>query len=240
MPLEFERKGIDQEYMGWVMGIFALAMIFVSPMMGTFIHHFGRRWAIGLGALLTGVSFLVFAGISYIEDNTTFLILSFAMRLLQGIGTTMIQVTFLSIVASFYPSTREWLIGMLEAAMGAGITLGVFFGTALFAIGGYVFMLTVFGIIFVVMAILVPFIFPPVLDMYTNMQQSEDSGSGHDDEKSPSISEVMKEANVTTFGLLAMPSYTFPALCGGLGYFNFDFVNPILPLRLVKLGLTES
>lgn len=108
-------------------------------------------------------------------------------------------MSYLSIVASFYPSNRELLIGLFEAAIGAGMMLGPFIGTVLFAIGGYVFMLVSFGVVFIVLAFFVPYIFPEMLDLYTNMappsseqQQDKESNSGQ------TINEVMKEVGIST------------------------------------------
>ena len=77
------------------------------------------------------------------------------------------QVTFLSIVANFYPSNKEWLIGLLEACAGAGMMLGPLIGLGLFSIGGYDFMLISVGLTFLVLASLIPFLFPKSLDCFT-------------------------------------------------------------------------
>jgi MFS family permease len=70
----------------------------------------------------------------------------------------------LSIVSTFYPSNREFLIGLLEALAGAGMMLGPLIGTGLFALGGYDFMLISFGGLFIVFAFLCPLVMPKVLD----------------------------------------------------------------------------
>jgi MFS family permease len=73
----------------------------------------------------------------------------------MGLGTTLMQVTFLSIVANFYPSNKAWLIGILEACAGAGMMLGPLMGTALYALGGYNFMLTTCGVVFLILGFFV-------------------------------------------------------------------------------------
>lgn len=76
----------------------------------------------------------------------------------------------MSIAASFYPSNRQWLLGMLEAALGGGMISGPFFGTILYSIGGYVFMLVAFGIAFILLSLAVPFIIDKELDMFTDFE----------------------------------------------------------------------
>ena len=45
---------------------------------------------------------------------------------------------------------------------------------------------------------------------------------------------------MTALNLFMIPGYTLAAVAGLLGYFQVDFLNPILGLRLVALELNES
>ena len=58
----------------------------------------------------------------------------------------------------------------MEAGAGAGMMLGPLIGTGLYAIGGYVFMLTFCGCTFLVLALLVPCALPKYLDKYTDAE----------------------------------------------------------------------
>jgi hypothetical protein len=53
---------------------------------------------------------------------------------------------------------------MLEAAAGGGMMLGPLIGSGLFYLGGYVFMLSSFGVVFFIIAIGFPYILPKFLD----------------------------------------------------------------------------
>lgn len=106
----------------------------------------------------------MFAFITYIESKELFIVLSFLARVMQGVAFTTIQVTCLSIAATFYPKHRELLIGIFEAAAGGGMMLGPLIGSALFYIGGYVFMLSSFGGVFFIFAFSFPYILPKFLD----------------------------------------------------------------------------
>lgn len=103
----------------------------------------------------------------YIESNFWYVAVSLLLRICQGAATVLIQVSYLSIVATFYPSNRDWLIGIFEVAIGAGMMMGPFIGTVLYSMGGYVFMNVAFGSVFLVLALLVPKIFPSMIDLYT-------------------------------------------------------------------------
>ena len=85
----------------------------------------------------------------------------------MGLGTTFMQVAFLSIVAQFYGDRRGWLIGILEACAGMGMMAGPLIGTCLYALGGYLFLLLVCGTVFGLCACAVPLVFPKYLDLKT-------------------------------------------------------------------------
>lgn len=57
MPLEYANRGIDATAIGYVIGIYSLAMIVVSPLMGAIIQKIGRRWPIGIGSLTMSLTF---------------------------------------------------------------------------------------------------------------------------------------------------------------------------------------
>jgi MFS family permease len=132
--------------------------------MGYVIKRVGRRIPIIFGCYCVALSLQILAFINYLESRPLFLFLTFVARIMQGIGFTLIQVTCLSIAATFYPLHREWLIGMLEASIGAGQMIGPLIGTALFYMGGYVFMLSSLGGIFFTIALFFPTILPKFLD----------------------------------------------------------------------------
>lgn len=74
MPLLFKKRGIEETVIGYVIGIYSLSMIIISPLMGSIINKIGRRKPILIGALLMGFSFQIFALSTYIESNFWYVI----------------------------------------------------------------------------------------------------------------------------------------------------------------------
>lgn len=70
------------------------------------------------------------------------------------------------------------------------------------------------------------------MDLYANPED--------DDGENASISEVLLELGTTRTKLLKKSNYLFPLICGMLGYFQFDFINPILSTHLDDMGLSEQ
>ena len=80
LPFEFKRKGIDQDWIGYIFAIYSVAVIFCSPLVGKMICKYGRRNLIVLGMLLMGASFVVFGFTSDIEHKETFITMSLLNR----------------------------------------------------------------------------------------------------------------------------------------------------------------
>jgi MFS family permease len=57
MPIEIVKAGVDESVMGWIIGVYSLALITVSPFMNFIIDRVGRRYPIIFGTLMLGISF---------------------------------------------------------------------------------------------------------------------------------------------------------------------------------------
>jgi len=104
--------------------------------------------------------------------------------------------------------------------------LGPAFGTLLFVIGGYNFMIFFFGGSLIFVAISFQFLLPASLDLHT--------GEGESDER--------EGANqVSKMELFRHPNYLFALIDMGVGAIALNFYATILSLRLIHtFGLSES
>lgn len=118
-------------------------------------------------------TFWGFAAISLVDNKIVFILFSMLLRLMQGIAFTLIQVTCLSIAATFYPSHKVLLIGYLEAAAGAGMFIGPLIGTGFFAIFGYRFMMVGMGVMFFIGTVIVYKVLDEFLDDFTIMAKNK-------------------------------------------------------------------
>ena len=61
LPFSFKKKGIDQEWIGYIFSIYSVAVIVCSPMVGKMINIVGRRNLVVFGMAMMGMSFVMFA-----------------------------------------------------------------------------------------------------------------------------------------------------------------------------------
>ena len=177
LPFEFERKSIDQTWIGYIFSMYSLAVIVTSPMVGTMMSIMGRRTLIISGLLLMGISFMMFALISNLDNKQLFISSALFNRFLQGFSSSLIQTTMYSIATNFFPDHKDAMVGYIEAVTGVGLIMGPLLGSFLYALGGYQFIFWVFGGIFIVFSFFVKCIMSSEIDGVPHSTPSLRSGS---------------------------------------------------------------
>jgi len=122
--------------------IFVVLQTFFSPFQGYLVDKFGPRLLLAIGALLTGLSWVLAAGI----DSLTGLYLTYG--LLGGLGTGIIYVGAVGLMVKWFPDRRGFAAGVVAAGYGMGAVLTTFPITNSLASNGLGDTLILFGIIF--------------------------------------------------------------------------------------------
>ncbi len=125
------------------------------------------------------------------------------------------------------------MIGMLEATAGLGMMFGPLLGESLFKIGGYNFTFYSYGSLFLVIVAIFPFVLPKSLDLYTDNEEKSPDGPQE------SVVETTT-SSVTTLSMFKDLNYSFCAVAGFMAYLQFDYLGPILAIRLVEFDLSQS
>lgn len=89
-------------------------------------------------------------------------------------------------------------------------------------------MLYSFAVFFISLALVIPKLLPEKLDLYTDMEKDKS-------EDSTEISDTEELRVVSLKSMLKDPNYVLAALAGCLGYFQYDYLGPILAIRLADL-----
>jgi len=82
MPLEFTAKGVDENMIGVVVGIMALARIVASFAAGNFIHKIQSRTGLSIGLISVGLSIQGFGMLEYLDSPTTIVVLALVLRII--------------------------------------------------------------------------------------------------------------------------------------------------------------
>jgi MFS family permease len=122
VPFYAKDMGASDTMVGVLAGSHAFAALMTAPLWGRLSDRYGRRPAILLGIITSGVAFLVFA----VTDNLWVLLLS---RLFQGAGAGTIGVVQAYVSDTVEPNQRAKALGWLTAATSAGVMLGPVIGS---------------------------------------------------------------------------------------------------------------
>ena len=77
-------------------------MIF-SPIVAKAMNFYSRKNVLMFGLALEGVSMIVFGLMIFIEDRTTYVILCFIIRAVEGAGNACLSCSSSAIAASNFP-----------------------------------------------------------------------------------------------------------------------------------------
>lgn len=112
-----------------------------SPAQGWLVDRFGPRALIAIGAALTGLGWVLSARV----DNVWMLFLTYG--LLCGVGTGVVYVGVVGLMAKWFPDRRGFAIGIVAAGYGMGAMLTTFPISSMLSSSGAPMTLIVFGVI---------------------------------------------------------------------------------------------
>ncbi|MBB3214099.1 oxalate/formate antiporter [Herbaspirillum sp. Sphag1AN] len=121
---------------------------FFSPFQGSLIERFGARRLIGLGTLMSGLSWVL------ASQASTIGMLYLSYGLVGGLGTGIVYVGVVGQMVRWFPDRRGFAVGMVAAGYGMGAILTTFPISAALAGKGLETTLWQFGLLFAVIGVI--------------------------------------------------------------------------------------
>ena len=132
-PKIAKEKGIPLWMVGIVFALNPFGNMIASFFIGRYLNKLGRKNVVISSYFFTALSLLLISPIEYL-DRTYVIILSFASRLVAGVGSCCLFTTVTTIFTSDYPDQIQIMIGRMEACIGLGLIIGPMLGTGLYSI----------------------------------------------------------------------------------------------------------
>ncbi|WP_428981043.1 oxalate/formate MFS antiporter [Lichenibacterium dinghuense] len=201
---------------------------FFSPFQGYLVQRFGPAPLIGLGALLTGLSWVL---ASY-ASSLAALYLSYG--LVGGLGTGIVYIGVVGLVMGWFPERRGFAAGLVAAGYGMGAILTTFPIADRLAASGYRAALFEFGLIFAVVGVLAAAGLrrPPVAAVAEAPSSARDTATG---------AMLRHPAFWLMFAMMALMSTTGLMVTTQIGFFAGDFGvtgATVLGMAALPLALT--
>ena len=152
LPSVFAEKDIPGFWVGLVFAWYSIAVVIVSPFIGTILKKTGTANLIAIGLFMMSISIVPIGYLIEIENDTTTLAVALLLRTLQGTASAAINTTCYSLAANKYSSNTLFVVGMMEGMSGVGIVIGLLGGSAVYEAMGYEAVFITFGLILLAMA----------------------------------------------------------------------------------------
>ncbi|KAL1124503.1 hypothetical protein AAG570_001129, partial [Ranatra chinensis] len=136
-PREAGLKGMSPSVSGFVFSFYAFVVFATSPFFGKILPFMGAKFLFMSGMFLAGGCNILFGVLPLIRDYTVFAVFCFLIRTLEAVGASAYATASFVFVVEIFPDNISGVLGLLETAMGLGMSAGPAIGGFLYSIGGF-------------------------------------------------------------------------------------------------------
>jgi MFS family permease len=161
----------------------------------------------------------LFGFLDRFDDHTTFITLSFVVRIVEALGDAAFITASFAIIAAEFPDSVATTFASLETFFGLGLIVGPTLGGALYQRGGFTLPFAVMGGLLLVVAILTFLLMP------ASKPQEEEQAGG-------------KRAPAGVLQILKVPGVALAATSIVTGSITIGFLNSTLEPHIRQFALT--
>ncbi|CAM1318513.1 Uncharacterised protein g6948 [Pycnogonum litorale] len=136
-PQQAYTKGMSSKDVGIVVGVFSVASACFTPVWGALMVVKGFKYVFVINCVLAFAGSVGLAFVMNAEEGPFFYSVCVINRLIEGIGSSGLQVVCFAHVAQVYPSRKVTLVGFMEMCNSLGHSIGPGFGGLMFATFGF-------------------------------------------------------------------------------------------------------
>lgn len=122
-----------------------LYFFFAGPLFAKYTSFLGVRISYLVRFFLCGLTFISMGLLQYVNDITSFLILSYCICILEGCGIAAQWNSNINIAITLFPDNQGTMEKWLICSRNIGLTLGPVLGPFLYSIGGFIIPLFITG-----------------------------------------------------------------------------------------------
>jgi len=136
-PIEAGLKGATASQFGAVFGIIHLSLFIFGPLVGKYLSIWGVKAIFPAGFIIDGGTFILFGMLQWVNETTMFLVFSYLIRFLEGVGAAATWTSNLSILMAKFPDRKSTVKAWCDASFNAGLTIGPVIGAFMYDAGGF-------------------------------------------------------------------------------------------------------
>lgn len=239
---EAEDHGLSVTSSGTVFASAFVLQIVSTPIFGKYLHKIGSSRLFIIGAIISGVTNIMFGFLPNIKSGNIFLGLSLTIRSMTAVGESAMSTSVYPLAMRCDQGSQSTVVAVMETMFGVGTTIGPFIGGFLFDYGGFLTPFVTCGCLLLVCSVLAFFILPKAEVIEVSVETGE--MDGHDD--GPNDAEDEHDADVAVMSsgtyrsLLRTPLMILAALVTFLTGVSTQWYQPSLePYVRNQFGLTS-
>lgn len=147
---------------GPTFGIADLTAFLTSPLVGKSGGKISPKLMLTLGSLTLGLAGVGFGFLDFVRDALLFLVLSYILRIFNGLSQAACWCSIIAILMSLFPNNVASIMGWTEVFTGVGFTMGPAIGAGLYSFGGFSLPFWVVGGSCLILALMTILAIPPV------------------------------------------------------------------------------
>ena len=113
--------------------------------MGKYLSIWGVKAIFPAGFIINGGTFVLFGMLQWVSNTTMFLLFSYIIRFLEGVGTAATWTSNLSILMAKFPDRKTTIKAWCDTSFNFGLTIGPVLGALMYNAGGFVLPFAVTG-----------------------------------------------------------------------------------------------
>ena len=225
---EAEAKGISQTNVGLVFAIYHFTIFLMSPIFGMCLGRIGAKRMVDVGIFVMGSCAIGFGTLDYVENSSTFAVMSYVIRAIEAVGHSSFKTATFSVVTKEFPEAVGFMYASLQASFGAGLMIGPFIGGVLYGIGGFVLPFVLIGALTTLSSAVTYIILPTYLNG-TTVGRLNNNNSKKGLWGALKVPEILLQATCTLGASISI-GFLQATLQGHLSLFNLsDLVIGTLP-----------
>ena len=206
------RHGVNEEILGFLMSILALASFCSTPFVPKLINKFGRLDILYFATFGEATCVIIYGFFNLISSFKLFLIVGFTVRIIHGVFTGIVGVLVYSLATCISSEDEiQMALGNMEVAWCIGLSAGPLFASIFYKIGGFTLPFLALGCLLYISVYLTKII------SAENMSDEENNDNKEETSYFKSVFHLNIILNIlaVTFGIIATTFY-FPCLTNHL------------------------
>lgn len=134
LPQLLEQKDIKNSdwYRGIIFSTYSFAMMLSAPLVGYYLARYERTIFLRIGMFFLGCSIIGFGLSFYFFEGPWYVAAIFTARAIQGISSSMVDITILTIVGAMYQDHMDLAMAIVLIASCLGFSIAPFIGSLFF------------------------------------------------------------------------------------------------------------